>query len=109
MAQRIQRKRSEGWRMPENTVVVDRSGPFGNPFVIGSIQDHPLEHLGKVQVRDAHHAMVLFDNWLLTTAAGRALAERGKKELRGKNVACWCKLDQPCHGDVWLRVVNKRA
>lgn len=29
---RIQRKRSKGWRMPENTVYVGRPGRFGNPF-----------------------------------------------------------------------------
>lgn len=25
--------------------------------------------------------------------------------LRGKNLACWCRLDQPCHADVLLRLV----
>jgi hypothetical protein len=28
-------------------------------------------------------------------------------ELRGKNLACWCKLDQPCHADVLLRMANE--
>ena len=23
-------------------------------------------------------------------------------ELRGKHVACWCRLDQPCHADALL-------
>lgn len=26
--------------------------------------------------------------------------------LRGKNLACWCALDQPCHADVLLEVAN---
>lgn len=26
--------------------------------------------------------------------------------LRGRNLACWCALDQPCHADVLLEVVN---
>ena len=29
---RIQLRRSKGWRMPKNTVKVDRSTKFGNPF-----------------------------------------------------------------------------
>lgn len=27
-------------------------------------------------------------------------------ELRGKNLACWCRLDQPCHADVLLEIAN---
>jgi len=26
--------------------------------------------------------------------------------LRGKNLACWCALDQPCHADVLLEMAN---
>jgi len=29
------------------------------------------------------------------------------KELRGKNLACWCGLDRPCHVDVLLELVNR--
>lgn len=104
---RIQLSREKGWRMPENTVKVDRSTNFGNPFRIGSVGLHPLEHLGEVEVRDGHHAVVLFDTWLFTTASGRALAERARAELRGKNLGCWCSLSQPCHADVLLKVANR--
>ena len=27
--------------------------------------------------------------------------------LAGKNLACWCQLDQPCHADVLLKIANK--
>ena len=26
--------------------------------------------------------------------------------LRGRNLACWCPLDQPCHADVLLELAN---
>ena len=29
--------------------------------------------------------------------------------LRGKNLACWCPLDQPCHADVLLDLANRAA
>jgi hypothetical protein len=29
---RIQRKRTKGWKMPENTIDCTRPGPWGNPF-----------------------------------------------------------------------------
>ena len=32
---RIQLSRAKGWRMPANTVKVDRSTKWGNPFVVG--------------------------------------------------------------------------
>ncbi len=28
------------------------------------------------------------------------------EELRGKDVACWCPLTSPCHGDVLLYMAN---
>jgi hypothetical protein len=29
-----------------------------------------------------------------------------RQELRGKNLACWCAADQPCHCDVLLELSN---
>jgi hypothetical protein len=29
--------------------------------------------------------------------------------LHGKNLACWCRLDQPCHADVLLELANARG
>ena len=33
--QRVQLRRSKGWRMPPNTVKVDRTTKWGNPFKVG--------------------------------------------------------------------------
>jgi hypothetical protein len=30
-------------------------------------------------------------------------------KLRGKNLACWCPLDQPCHADVLLELANQEV
>jgi len=32
-----------------------------------------------------------------------------KSALRGKNLACWCALDQPCHADVLLELANDQV
>ncbi len=32
--------------------------------------------------------------------------EQVRRELRSKNLACWCPLDQPCHADVLLEIAN---
>jgi Domain of unknown function (DUF4326) len=103
---RIQRKRTRGFRLPPNTVCVNRPTRYGNPFVVGTYQKHPLAHLGSVLVRDSHHAQVLFKEWLVVTAEGQKLARRAKDQLRSKNIACFCGLDDDCHGDVLLELAN---
>ena len=35
------------------------------------------------------------------------LLDRKLAELKGKNLACWCPLDQPCHADILLKLANE--
>ncbi len=90
---RIQRKRSKGWKMPENTVCVSRGTKWGNPFKA----DWPEG--GK----DRAWAVSAFRGYYHDNAEFRAVVVR---ELSGKNLACWCRLDQPCHADVLLEWAN---
>lgn len=39
---RIQRKRTKGWKMPENCVYVGRPSRYGNPYRIGEREYDPL-------------------------------------------------------------------
>ena len=101
---RFQLRRKKGATLPPNTVAVSRGRghKWGNPFVVGkpapaSTDLHPLTQ---------EEAVALFRLWLAKTKEGRAVAVAAKAELRGKNVACWCRLDQVCHGDVWLEIAN---
>ncbi len=91
---RIQRKRTKGWRMPENTVYVGRPSVWGNPFKVGHCFEHGL-YCGLVFDND--HAYRLFKRFLPCPST---------RELRGKNLACWCPLDQPCHADILLEMAN---
>jgi hypothetical protein len=91
MPERVQLSRKKGWRMPPNTVKVDRSTRYGNSFVM------------------AHEG-----TRALAIASFRDQAEGQMKclpafyePLRGKNLACWCPLDKPCHADVLLEIVNR--
>ncbi len=91
--------------MPANTVVVAR-GPgrkWGNPFVIGT-QASPGSDSNPLTREEA---VERFRRWLAETGEGRAIAKEAKTELRGKNLACWCRPDQVCHADVWLEVANE--
>lgn len=37
----------------------------------------------------------------------RIYSEDIKRELRGKDLACWCAPDQACHADVLLEIANR--
>jgi hypothetical protein len=104
---RIQLKRTKGWKMPPNTVKVDRSTKWGNPFKVGSQFVRPKMKPGGGQivntVYDNEHAVQLYKRF---TAREVALQIAAYQELRGKNLACWCKPGTPCHADVLLKIAN---
>ena len=88
MPERIQLKRIKGWRMPPNTVKVTRPGRYGNPFVVG--RDGTVEEcIAKFKAEMPDFAKQAYRN-----------------ELRGKNLACFCPLDRPCHADYLLEISN---
>jgi len=105
---RFQLSRRKGFRLPENTVVVARPGKYGNMFSI--VPNIPAgQRIGPryIAVPTAEDAVEcfreVFDQEGETADGLRSLLP----DLRGKNVACWCALDAPCHGDVWLELANK--
>ena len=102
---RVQLRRTKGWRMPPNTLKVDRTTPWGNPFVVGRDGDRAecVARFARLLAGDCGSEA---DEraWL-----ARALAHRG--ELRGKNLACWCarpRVGEPdiCHAAALLRFAD---
>jgi hypothetical protein len=92
---RIQRMIFKGWRLPPDTVYVGRGSKWGNPFPF----DHQV-YLGKAWARDA------YAQWLTSTLKGMALLREHLHELKGKNLACWCKAGEACHADVLIALAN---
>lgn len=92
--------------MPENTVKVDRSTRYGNPFAAGKLVFATGPKQG--QTMDQADAVKSFRNLMAMNlrrepAKTRAILD----ELRGKNLACWCRPGAPCHADVLLELANK--
>jgi hypothetical protein len=114
MPARIQRKRTKGWQMPEGAVYVGRPGPYGNPFTPTECRDAGFTG---TDTEIAERCVEAFEAWLgpswrinwdgpvSETARNRILKKI--PELRGKDLACWCPLDEPCHADVLLELANK--
>ncbi len=93
--------------MPPDTCYVGRGSRWGNPFVVGPDGD-------------AAECVRKYAEWLLPythsgprNGMGDFLLSQTHLEeieaLRGKNLACWCKPDQPCHGDWLLALANGRC
>lgn len=99
MAERVRRQMVKGWKKPANTVYVGRPSRWGNPYRTGG----QIHLVGKRagQRADAAVAVDLYRTALLSQPTA---IEAIRKELSGKNLMCWCKLGQPCHADVLLKV-----
>lgn len=147
--QRIQRKRTKGWRMPEGAVYVGRGTKWGNPFKVGdaqvrmpaldggkwehegrlhktSGQSHAFFHpapLGEPMPVTWHHVQDATAEQCVRLFAERigfadlnhgayqvpehaAFRAAVRDDLAGRDLACWCPLDQPCHADVLLELAN---
>ncbi len=126
MADRIQRRRDKGWRMPDAAVYVGRPTKFGNPWQTG--KDGCTTGPGTGPGIYGPHAAGIYADWLWCNGAvddaegphiplsvvrsymslmeRRNVIRAGLAELRGRDLACWCPLASPCHADVLLELAN---
>jgi hypothetical protein len=98
---RIQRKRIKGWKAPENTISVTRPGKWGNPFKVGDRSPNNYN-----MIIDAEHSVELFEQ-MLDSKHELGIFEAYIKPLKGKNLMCFCAIDQPCHADILLKMANQ--
>jgi hypothetical protein len=95
-AYRFQRSRKRGTRKPQGGICCDRSSRWGNEF--------DWRIYGRAQ------AVAMFEAALMS---GQPIGLRKKftiddvrANLPGKPLGCYCPLDQPCHVDVLVKIVN---
>jgi hypothetical protein len=122
MPERVQLSRRKGWRKPANTVVVARPSKWGNPYVVGRTlvtftgpEDSwfigSFDRIQRIESITPRIAVELYRAlWMTTWNVADADVPRPAPgditDLAGKNLACWCPLDQPCHADVLLELAN---
>lgn len=113
---RVQLRRTKGWRMPPQCVKVARPSQWGNPWEVvqnpetGSwyakrkgrpfVPRRWLYYRGAAVMR----AVELFARYARFRSA---IDPDWISSLRGKSLACFCKLSDPCHADVLLELANK--
>jgi hypothetical protein len=75
--------------VPAGAVRVTRPTRWGNPY--------PIQAYGRRNAIRLYRTRLELDT---------ELVEAARRELAGKDLACWCPLDQPCHADVLLEIAN---
>jgi hypothetical protein len=108
---RVQLSRTKGWRLPPNTVSVARPGRWGNPFSVvpGAPPGTPVGAPGGKRytaMPSVAEAVAAYRRWLEESPEGQRLAAQAREALRGRNLACWCPLDGPCHAEVLLDIAH---
>lgn len=97
MPTRHQRKRQAGFKLPSGVICVTRPGKFGNPYRTAL---------------DFRCALIaVLDGKPMTTEREKHRKEMEViasclHEIKGKDLACWCKLGNDCHADVLLEFAN---
>lgn len=119
--QRIQQRRTKGWRKPEGAIAVGRGTRWGNPYTVGEWGlDRSLRlfrntasglwrgsDVGLDEPDDVFNRAYSLHNRWLKRIYGHPI-EMARAELAGKDLMCWCPLDQPCHADVLLELANPK-
>ena|SRR3990167_9175763 len=107
MPKRIQRRRTRGWHKPKGSCYVGRPGKFGNPFKPEDFVDGTPKMAVEafrlwIKENDYNDAVIeCEEEGLLTTKVI-------KRDLKGKDLICWCTEDaEYCHADVLLKIANR--
>lgn len=100
-------------QVPDGAVYVGRAAPglsaspYANPFKIGRPAPASAGSLAGRIPSDLKDLKAMF---LRHLAANPALVARARRDLHGRDLACWCRLDADwCHADTWLALVAEPA
>ena len=98
MPKRVQRK--PGVKLPKGCIYCGRPTKWGNKFKVGSWTAMSFTFFHKI-IDDAE-ACRLFKKYQLPE-----YTEKDRQALKGKDLACWCKLtEENCHVEILLEWAN---
>ena len=108
---RLQLSRRKGFKLTSPNglpvVVVSRPSKWGNPFKVGGFAGHQRKRSVRLwRVGDKAAAVRWFKRMLRDGKTPPFNLADIRCELRGRNLACWCKLTEKCHADTLLEIAN---
>lgn len=108
--------------MPPNTIKVDRSTKWGNPYKIIFVDNVHLviwrddETQVYLATNDkllaVERAVELYESYIRERIKSRSLKI---KDICGKNLGCWCRLETedrkpyPCHANVLIEIAKEHC
>lgn len=104
---RVRMTRKQAWRhLHPDAIIVARPTKWGNPCRIGSLIRCSSAGRSWTRQMTAEDAVSFFEVDLRNDLLSFGIADV-RAELAGRDLACWCPLDQPCHADVLLEIANR--
>ena len=92
--------------MPEGAVYVGRPSRWGNPHLVGDfINCDCLQGQQRDEPFTPARAVAAYRIYICRAEGDGSYYDFSS--LRGRDLACWCPLDQPCHADVLLELANR--
>ena len=114
--QRIQLRRTKGWRKPPDAITVARPSMWGNPWHVipagpggWTVVGPPFAASGMIVTKPTA-TNIAVEAFRRALRDGELDITEGhvRDVLRGRDLACWCK-PGPCHADVLLEIANRPA
>ena len=105
---RVQRKRDRGFKLPPNTICINRGTKWGNPFKVEELgRDEAIKRFKKCLLNnsmcyyyfDEAEAKIQFDRF-------KWMSDNLETLKKFDNVACFCSLGVNCHGDVLIELLK---
>lgn len=109
---RVQLSRRKGWKMPPNTVKVSRPTKWGNPYTLLefelplALELYERSITGYWSPGGIPERLIDRAYQLHTEFRKRFRSLEEVRDLRGLNLACWCRIDRACHADTLLKIAN---
>lgn len=100
--------------IPDNVFSMDSRTNFGNPYVIGDKMDMKMVRRWGWNISPEGQKIVCEDATMAVRRFAHALQwdeaihDWVREKLGGKDLACWCRPDEPCHADVLLAIANSK-
>lgn len=107
---RLRLSRAKGFDLQAHSLAINglpavnvaRPSKWGNPYKVGDPVYHPVTGRQRKEGMTVQEAVARYrERECVPHRSGEI-----RRELGGRNLACWCAPGEPCHADVLLETAN---